>query len=270
MNSVASIDKEKLYVVKIGGNIIDDEHKLHNFLETFSSVKALKILVHGGGKIATTLGEKLGITSNYINGRRITDDATIDLVTMVYGGLINKKIVASLQSLNCNAIGVTGADANLIPAIKRPVKDIDFGWVGDIIENDNDSNWKVLLKTGLTPVVAPLSHNGEGKLLNINADTIASAIAVQLAKAYNVSLIYCFEKNGVLKNVDDEQSVIAKINREIFTGLANENVVNTGMLPKIENALNALDKGVNKIVIGKAEDLLNNISEDVKGTIFYK
>ncbi|GAC1595577.1 MAG: acetylglutamate kinase [Ginsengibacter sp.] len=268
--SEGTAKKEKLFVIKIGGNVIDDDQQLSKFLKTFASINERKILVHGGGKIATTLGDKLGIKSNYINGRRITDDETISLVTMVYGGLINKKIVAALQSFKCNSFGVTGADGNLIPAMKRPVKEIDFGWVGDVVENNKHANWNLFLDNGLTPVVAPLSHDGMGNMLNINADTIASAIGVQLSEKYEVCLIYCFEKNGVLKNIEDENSVIKNIDRKNFEELVKENIVNEGMIPKIENALNAIDKGVKKIVIGKAEDLIANTSENTKGTTFYK
>lgn len=189
---------EKLFVIKIGGNVIDDEKSLLSFLTDFATIKSKKILIHGGGKIATKLGEKLGILPNYVNGRRITDDATIDLVTMVYGGLVNKKIVARLQSLQCNAIGLTGADANLIPAVKRPVKEIDFGWVGDVKDSSVDvGKLQLLLENGFVPVFAPLTHDTQGHILNTNADTIASTLAISLSGGYNVRLIYCFEKKGI-------------------------------------------------------------------------
>ena len=188
---------EKLFVIKIGGNVIDDNAQLDSFLTAFSEIKEKKILVHGGGKIATSIGNKLGIQSNYIDGRRITDDETIDLVTMVYGGLVNKKIVAQLQAKKCNALGVTGADANLLPAKKRVVKQIDYGWVGDL-ENDSidPANWKLFLENGLTPVVAALTHDCEGHVLNTNADTIASVIAVNLSALYDVKLCFVLKRTA--------------------------------------------------------------------------
>src|SRR3954462_10494889 len=183
----------RLFVIKIGGNVIDSEDALQAFLKDFSTIDAKKILIHGGGKIATKIGEQSGIKPNYVNGRRITDDATIDLVTMVYGGLVNKKIVAQLQALRSNAIGLTGPDGNIIPATKRPVKDVDFGWVGDIQTSElNVENVKFLLEGGFVPIFAPLAHDQQGHILNTNADTIASSLAVALSQHYNVRLIYCF------------------------------------------------------------------------------
>lgn len=259
---------EKLYVIKIGGNVIDDEQNLRSFLEKFAGVNAPRILIHGGGKIATRLGDQLGITSRYINGRRITDDQTIDLVTMVYGGLVNKKIVASLQALQCNAIGLTGADANLIPAIKRPVKDVDFGWVGDIpAEKINAGPARSLIQQGWVPVVAPLTHDGEGHILNTNADTIASVLATGLSDFYDVRLIYCFEKKGVLENVDDENSVLPLITKEIYQRLKAENRLFAGILPKIDNAFAAIDAGVQEVLIGHADDLLTNTTSATTGTL---
>src|ERR1700749_3179655 len=197
---------DKLFIIKVGGNIIDDQTKLASFLKDFAKISGANslhpfrgrgLLVHEGGKIATEIGNKLNIESKYISGRRITDDDTIDLVTMVYGGLINKKIVAQLQSLNCNAIGLTGADANIIPAKKRAVKDVDFGWVGDIDNSKVKSeNLKALLESNFTPILAPLTHDEQGHILNTNADTIASSIAVALSTYYDVRLIYCFEKKA--------------------------------------------------------------------------
>lgn len=248
--------KEKLFVIKIGGNVIDDSGNLSAFLKAFSNIEAKKILVHGGGKIATAIGDKLGIQSKYIDGRRITDDETIDLVTMVYGGLVNKKIVASLQSIQCNAIGITGADANLLPGKKRPVKEIDYGWVGDINKDDIDANkWKLFLDNDLTPVVAPLTHDSIGHMMNTNADTIASVIAVSLSSQYDVNLVFCFEKNGVLENVNDENSVINTINLENYQALKNSNKLFAGILPKIDNAFDAINKGVNEVVIGNSAHL---------------
>ena len=259
----------KLFVIKIGGNIIDDDAALQSFLQSFASVKAKKILVHGGGKIATKIGEQLGIKPNYISGRRITDADTIDMVTMVYGGLINKKIVAKLQSFNCNAIGLTGADANIIPAIKRPVKDIDYGFVGDLVTKElGIGNLKLLLTSSLTPIIAPLTHNGKGQLLNTNADTIASALAIALSKLYDVRLIYCFEKKGVLENVTDVNSVINLITKEKYQQLLQEKKLADGILPKIDSAFAAIDDGVKEVLIGDADDLLQNCTENVKGTLF--
>ncbi len=261
---------EQLFVIKIGGNVIDDEKKLSAFLKSFAAIPALKILIHGGGKIATKLGDKLGIESKYINGRRITDAETIDLVTMVYGGLVNKKIVAQLQSLQCNAIGLTGADANLIPATKRPItkEGIDFGFVGDVKSDElGVMSYELFLKNGITPVIAPLTHDCHGQMLNTNADTIASSIAVALSKLYNVRLIYCFEKKGVLENVDDENSAITLITKDIYQQLKDGNKLFDGILPKIDNAFAAIDSGVAEVLIGHADDLLQNITEKTTGTL---
>ena len=260
---------EKLFVIKIGGNIIDDDTALQAFLQNFASVKAKKILVHGGGKIATSIGKQLGIEPNYVNGRRITDEATIDLVTMVYGGLINKKIVAKLQSFNCNAIGLTGADANIIPAMKRPAKEIDYGFVGDINSKQfATGNLQLFLENGLVPVLAPLTHDGKGQMLNTNADTIASALSIALSKLYDVRLIYCFEKKGVLENVEDGSSVINLVNKEKYGQLLADKKLANGILPKIDNAFAAIDSGVKEVLIGDATDLLLNVTENVKGTLF--
>ena len=249
-------DKEKLFIIKIGGNVIDDHDLLDSFLKDFAKIESKKILVHGGGKIATAIGNKLDIKSKYIDGRRITDDETIDLVTMVYGGLVNKKIVAKLQSIQCNAIGITGADANLLPAIKRPIKEIDFGWVGDMnAEKINTENWKLLLENGLTPVAAPLTHDNNGHMLNTNADTIASVLSVSLSKHYEVSLVFCFEKNGVLLDVTDENSVISTLNTEEYASLKKADKLFAGILPKIDNAFDAVTKGVKEVVIGNSSQL---------------
>lgn len=260
---------EKLFIIKVGGNILDDTFELQSFLKNFAAVDAKKILVHGGGKIATTIGKQLGIHPNYIDGRRITDAATIDLVTMVYGGLINKQLIAKLQQLHSNAIGLTGADANCIPAVKRPVKEIDFGFVGDInSEALKINNWQLLLDNGMVPVVAPLTHDNKGQILNTNADTIASALAVTLSKIYNTRLIYCFEKKGVLENVDDENSVIHLIDRNKYKQLLQDKKLADGILPKVENAFNAINNGVHEVLIGNGNDLIQNCSQQVKGTLF--
>ena len=254
---------KKLFIIKIGGDIIDDEAKLSSFLKSFAAIEGKKILVHGGGKIATKIGDKLGIESKYVDGRRITDAATIDLVTMVYAGLINKKIVAQLQSYNCNAIGITGADGNLIPATKRKVQNtpsedggIDFGFVGDIdTENMLGLFWDELLQLGLTPVAAPITHDGKGQLLNTNADTIAQEVAKVMCGLYEVSLVYSFDKMGVLSNVNDESTVINKLNKNYYDELKNNGKIFAGMLPKLDNAFTALSSGVKKVIIGNAEQL---------------
>jgi acetylglutamate kinase len=258
----------KLFVIKIGGNIIDDETKLSSFLRSFAAIGDKKILVHGGGKVATKIGDQLGIGSKYVDGRRITDAATIDLVTMVYAGLINKKIVAQLQSLSCNAIGVTGADANLIPANKRPVKEIDYGFVGDV-RSDNliPSSWVRLLDAGFTPVIAPITHDGKGQLLNTNADTIAQEVAKAIAGLYEVSLIYSFEKTGVLLDVNDESTVVKKLGRSYYNELKKEGKIFAGMLPKLDNAFAAINSGVEKVIIGNAEHLSELIEGNAGTTI---
>ena len=256
----------RLFVIKIGGNVIDHEAALDAFLADFARIDSPKILVHGGGKIATRIGDKLGIISRYVQGRRITDDATIDLVTMVYGGLVNKQVVAALQAKGCNAIGLTGADGNCIPAVKRPVKDVDYGWVGDV-KGVNAGALSTLIGGGMTPVMAPLTHDGAGHILNTNADTIASSVAVALSGLYSVRLIYCFEKKGVLEDVNREDSVISLINRENHARLLAEGKLADGIIPKIDNAFAAIDAGVGDVLIGDARDLLTNVSGAVSGTL---
>lgn len=254
---------ESLFVIKIGGNIVDDENKLSSFLQSFAQVKGRKVLIHGGGKVATKIGDKLGIESKYVDGRRITDVETIDVVTMVYGGLVNKKIVAQLQANGCNAIGVTGADANLIPATKRPVKEIDYGFVGDVKSSLlTVDSWLLLLNGGLTPVIAPLTHDGKGQILNTNADTMAQEVAKVLSTVYKVELIYSFEKAGVLLDANDDATVIAKINSTSYQQLKDEQKIFAGMIPKLDNAFAALNSGVKKVIIGKAE----NLAELINGT----
>lgn len=258
---------EKLFIIKIGGNVIDDAQALDSFLTDFAAIKEKRILVHGGGKIATSIGDKLGISSNYIDGRRITDDDTIDLVTMVYGGLVNKKITALLQSKDCDAIGLTGADGNLIPAHKRPVKTIDFGWVGDVeAKSINIKKWNTFLDNGFVPVVAPLTHDGKGNMLNTNADTITALLSTALSEIYSVNLIFCFEKEGVLTNVNDENSVIRNLDESLYNELKAENKLFAGILPKIDNAFAAINHGVEKIIIGKSSKLIQLTTGDA-GTI---
>lgn len=257
----------RLFIIKIGGNVLDKPEALERFLHDFASIKEPKILIHGGGKIATKIGEQLGIESNYINGRRITDAATLDLVTMVYGGLVNKQIVASLQNLGCNAIGLTGADGNIIKATKRPVKDVDYGFVGDVKpEWVNTPLLFFLLKQNAVPVFAPLTHS-DGKMLNTNADTIASVLAVAMSKHFDVRLIYCFEKKGVLMNVQDDSSVITHLPKKLYDDLLAKNVFADGILPKLENAYGAIHSGVKEVLIGEASDLLSNTGQKTDGTL---
>lgn len=260
----------KLYIIKIGGNVLDDASALSTFLKDFASIREPKILIHGGGMIATKIGDQLGIESNYINGRRITDRETLDLVTMVYGGLVNKKIVATLQELGCNAFGVTGADGNMIKAMKRPVKDIDYGFVGDISpEGVNTALLHFLLKQNSTPVFAPLTH-ADGKMLNTNADTIASVLAVALSKHFDVRLIFCFEKKGVLQDVSNVNSVIHHLPKKLYEEYLAKGVFVDGILPKLENAFSAIDAGVKEVLIGEASDLIHNIGQETNGTLIVK
>ena len=257
---------EKIYIVKIGGNIIDKDDDLATFLKMFAAVQQLKILIHGGGKLATDLAADLGIEQKLVEGRRITDAATLKLVTMVYGGFINKNIVAQLQSLSCNAIGLCGADANLISADKRIVNNLDFGFVGDIKNGGvNITVLKLLSDIKLTPVIAPLTHNNEGLLLNTNADSIANEIAKALSSEYDVQLIYCFDKKGILSNTDDENSVVKLITKESAEILKAEKIINEGMIPKIDNAFQALAGGVKKVSLGHALEL-DRIIKGVAGT----
>ena len=260
----------KLFIIKIGGNVLDDPRQLDLFLKDFASIKEPRILIHGGGKIATKIGNQLGIESNYINGRRITDAETLDLVTMVYGGLVNKQLVATLQHLGCNAIGVTGADANLITATKRPVKDIDYGFVGDIKPSGvNTALLYELLKQNTVPVFAPLTH-ANGSMLNTNADTIASVLAVALSKHFDVRLIFCFEKKGVLRNVDDNQSVITHLPKKLYDEYVEQGIFADGILPKLENAYAAIEAGVKEVLIGESTDLIKNTGQETDGTLITK
>ncbi len=250
------MDKSALHIIKIGGNVIDNSENLHKFLKDFTALEGHKILVHGGGKVATQLSETLGIEPKMVDGRRITDIETLRVVTMVYGGLINKNIVAQLQKFGANSIGLTGADGNFITAKKRPVKTIDYGFVGDLDETSiNPENLKKLIEGGFTPVFCAITHDGDGQLLNTNADTIASALAVSLAKLYETTLIYCFEKKGVLKDIDDEESLIAEIDPVYYEELKKKNIIHSGMLPKLDNAFTAINCGVSAVHIGHANNL---------------
>lgn len=246
--------KEPVYVVKIGGNIIDDDTKLAAFLASFAALPGRKVLVHGGGKLATRLAQQMGVEQQMIDGRRITDAETLKIVTMVYGGFVNKNIVAQLQRHGCNAIGLTGADGNLVKAHQRRHPTIDYGFVGDV-DSVDAGLLEVLLDRNMTVVAAPLTHDGNGTLLNTNADTIAQEIATVLSERYAVSLVYSFEKAGVLLDVNKDDSVIPVIGPGYYTELKDKQLIFAGMLPKLDNAFAALDRGVHKVIIGKAEEL---------------
>lgn len=247
------MSKPSLLVVKIGGNIIDDEKTLNAFLDDFAALPQQKILVHGGGKLATELSKKLGIETKMVEGRRITDAETIKVVAMTYAGWVNKSIVALLQSKLAKAIGLCGADAQLIPSVKRPVKDIDYGWVGDVVkEKINVALLRTLIRENITLVIAPISCDAEGHLLNINADTIAQSLAEAMSGFYAVTLIYGFEKNGLLQNVQDDNSVIHEINFENGEALKARGVITDGMIPKIDNAFAAIKNGVETVIMGNA------------------
>lgn len=245
---------EKLTIIKVGGKIVEEESSLKRLLEDFSKIEGYKLLVHGGGRSATKLAEQLGIESRMVNGRRITDRETLNVVTMVYGGLVNKNIVAGLQALGVNALGLTGVDLNLIRSEKRPVKEIDYGYVGDVKEVNADV-LAMLIAQGIVPILAPLTHDKQGNILNTNADTIAGETAKALAKKFDVSLVFCFEKNGVLMDENDDESVIPELKKEDFKRLVDKGVIQGGMIPKLENAFEAVDLGVKKVVITKATQI---------------
>ncbi len=261
---------KSLNIIKIGGNVIDNSENLYHFLKDFTALDGYKILVHGGGKVATQLSETLGIEAKLVDGRRITDIETLRVVTMVYGGLINKNIVAQLQRFGNNAIGLTGADGNFIRATKRPVKvvdisintkkgtteTIDYGFVGDLNKESVDSKGiSKLMKAGFTPVFCALTHDGEGQLLNTNADTIASALAVALSGLFDTTLIYCFEKKGVLIDINNDDSIIRDIDPAGYEELKKQQIIHSGMLPKLDNAFTAIACGVKTVVIGHSGDL---------------
>lgn len=240
---------EKVTIVKVGGAIVEDNEQLAQLLTDFAAIPGKKVLVHGGGKRATKVAAALGIESKMVNGRRITDAQMLEVVTMVYGGLVNKNLVAKLQAKGVNALGLTGADMDVIHSHKRPVKDgVDFGYVGDV-ERANGKMLQTLIQEGITPVMAPLTHDGNGNILNTNADTIASETAKALAPYYDVTLIYSFEKKGVLSNPDDDNSVIPVITRSDFEKYQADGTIGGGMIPKIENALAAVDAGVKEVII---------------------
>ncbi len=245
---------DNLYIIKIGGNIIDDEKKLSSFLKDFAAVEGNKILVHGGGKLATKMAEQMNVPQQVIDGRRITDAETLKIVTMVYAGYINKNIVAKLQMNNCNAIGLCGADGDAILAHKRKHPVMDYGFVGDV-DSINTDLISSLLEKNLTPVFAPITHDQQGQLLNTNADTIAQELAKGLSNDFNVHLIYSFEKAGVLLDANEDTTVIPVINPSSYKKLKAEEKIFAGMIPKLDNAFTALNSGVKKVIIGKAENL---------------
>ncbi|MDO5446418.1 MAG: acetylglutamate kinase [Prevotellaceae bacterium] len=253
-----------LSIIKIGGNVIDNPDKLDAFLKQFAEIPSPKILVHGGGKLATKLSAQLGIETHMVDGRRITDKATLDLVTMVYAGLINKQIVAKLQALDCNAIGLSGADANIIPAHKRLPTPIDFGFVGDIVPDEiNIAAITTLLQSGITPVFCALTHDSKGSMLNSNADSIASALAQSLSALFEVHLVYCFELPGVMKDIEDSASLITDITPIIYNQLRADGIISKGMIPKIDNAFAAIRKGVKCVIIKSSDNLANNIGTTI-------
>lgn len=258
---------DKLYVIKIGGNIVDNVQTLDDFLHQFSQLEGLKILVHGGGKIATEIAKKLNIKQTMIDGRRVTDRETLDVVTMVYGGLINKNLVAKLNSFGLKAIGLTGADGQMIRAHKRFVEQIDYGFAGDI----DDVNGELIdgfLKSELTPVIAPLTSDASGSMLNTNADTMAQAIAIGMSNYYDVDLIYSFEKAGVLLDVEDEATSIPRLDPLYYKILKQENKIFDGMIPKLDNAFFAIERGVKTVVIGNGM-MLKELVTGKKGTLIF-
>ncbi len=245
---------DRLTIIKVGGKVVEEPKTLNALLDQFKKVSGYKILVHGGGRTATEIANKLGIETKMVDGRRITDANMLEVVTMVYGGLVNKKIVAGLQARNCNAVGLTGADLDLIRAKKRPVKDIDYGFVGDV-DDVNTRELRLLINENIVPVIAPLTHDGNGNLLNTNADTIASEIATELANHFSVYLFYCFEKRGVLLDADDDSTVIHDLDTTLFNQYKNEGVISAGMIPKLENGFRAKRKGVKEILITNTENI---------------
>ena len=243
-----------IQVIKIGGGVLENEAQRDAFLRQFAAIEGPKVLVHGGGRLATTMAERLGVETHMIDGRRVTDKETLDIVTMVYGGLVNKQVVAQLQTMGVNAIGMTGVDGGWMKSVKRPIKNgIDYGYVGDVVDV-NGQHLRTLLDNGLTPVIAPITYSAEGALLNTNADTVASQTAISLAP--DVQLTFCFEKVGVLSNPDDESSLIARITPESYTQLKADGIISGGMIPKIDNAFAALQEGVQTVRITHANNIL--------------
>jgi acetylglutamate kinase len=249
--------KQKLLIAKVGGNIIEQPEQRSNFIKAFSRLSTPKLLIHGGGKTASNIAEKLGIPVQMVDGRRITDKETLDVVTMVYAGLVNKNIVAELQVAGCNALGLTGADSGIVIAHKREAGTVDYGYAGDI-DHVNGLRLTNFLNQGLVPVIAPLTLNLQGGLLNTNADTMASAISLALCNTYEVVLLYCFEKKGVLQDPEVDASVISSLNPDQYNQLKKEGIISKGMIPKLDNAFNALRNGVSRVIICHAEDIQND------------
>jgi len=248
-----------LTIVKVGGKVVEEPESLKAFIKDFASIAGQKILVHGGGRSATAIAEKLGIETKMVDGRRITDNEMLNVVVMVYGGLVNKNIVAQLQALNKQAIGVTGADLDLVRAVKRPVKEIDYGCVGDV-KAVNSQQLEELIKNGVIPVVAPLTHDGQGQMLNTNADTMAAELAKAFAQNFRVQLVYCFEKKGVLHNPEDDNAVIANLTHNAFEEHKASGVINDGMIPKLDNGFSSLKQGVAGVVITNIDGLKSGFS----------
>ena len=258
------IAMDKLTIIKVGGKIVEEDETLQQFLADFSKVQDAKILVHGGGRLATKIAEQLGIESRMIDGRRITDEETLQVVTMVYAGLVNKKIVAGLQALGVNAIGLTGADMNVMRSEKRPVVTIDYGFAGDVKEV-NTVALTLLLQNGFVPVLSPLTHDKKGLLLNTNADTIAAETAKALAALFDVTLIYCFEKSGVLMDEQNDNSVISLLNKDLYEKYKTEGIIQGGMIPKLDNAFHAIEAGVKQVIITNALAISGNKGTKICG-----
>ena len=246
---------DRLTIIKVGGRVVEEPDSMNTLLDQFNKISSHKILIHGGGRTATDFAAKLGIQSNMVEGRRITDEAMLEIVTMVYGGLVNKRIVAGLQARGCNAIGLTGADMNLITAVKRPVQEIDYGFVGDVTDV-NSRELRILIDENVVPVVAPLTHDGYGNLLNTNADTIASEIAMELSNHFSVYLFYCFEKKGVLRDQENENSIIYDLDIALFNEYKESGIISAGMVPKLENGFRAKRRGVKEVLITNTENIV--------------
>lgn len=255
--------REKLTIIKVGGKIVEEEATLRQLLNDFAAIDGHKVLVHGGGRSATKIAAQLGIESKMVNGRRITDAETLKVVTMVYGGLVNKNIVAGLQARGVNALGLTGADMNVIRSVKRPVKEVDYGFVGDV-EQVDATLLSDLIHKGVVPVMAPLTHDGHGNMLNTNADTIAGETAKALSALFDVILVYCFEKKGVLRDENDDDSVIPQITRAEFEQYVADGVIQGGMIPKLENSFEAINAGVSEVVITLASAINNSGGTRIK------
>jgi acetylglutamate kinase len=250
---IQNLKRTMLNVVKIGGNVIDNEAQLAQFLKDFAAIRGFKILVHGGGKLATKLSEALQIPTQMIDGRRVTDAETLKVVSMVYAGWINKSVVAQLQAMRCNAVGLSGADGNVIPALRRNPQPVDYGFVGDVSPVAINVNFiQLLFEQGITPVFSAITHDSRGSLLNSNADTIASSVAIAMSHQMPTRLIFCFEKSGVLTNPDDDHSVIPEITRELYEEYKEQGVISGGMIPKVDSAFKAIGAGVKEVVIKHA------------------